>query len=382
MSDYFHPKFPDSNSLRAQAKKRMPAFAFEYLEGGCIDENGLQRNANELQDVRLRSQLLTPSVTPDTSVELFGDTYAAPFGVAPVGLQGLMWPNAPEILAKAAAKQNIPYVLSTVSSSSLERIAEVSEGKAWFQLYNPTDDATREDLLQRIKAAGYKNIMVTVDVPTFGYRVNDIKNGLSMPPKMNLKNIIEMAKNPAWLLATAKAGEPQMETLKPYMPPGMPADQLASFMNNTVMGPVDADALQVLRDKWDGNLIIKGVVNADDVAKAISIGADGVVLSNHGARQLDCGESSICGLQQLQGQYKDKIKLLFDSGVRSGTDVAAAMASGADFTFLGRTFVYAVAALGEKGGEHAINMLLKQYIQVMSQLKCAHSHDLPNFLAK
>jgi isopentenyl diphosphate isomerase/L-lactate dehydrogenase-like FMN-dependent dehydrogenase len=382
MSDYFHPKFPDSNSLRIQAKKRMPAFAFEYLEGGCIDENGLQRNANELQDVRLRSQLLTPSVTPDTSVELFGETYAAPFGVAPVGLQGLMWPNAPEILAKAAAKQNIPYVLSTVSSSSLERIAEVSEGKAWFQLYNPTDDATREDLLKRIKAAGYKNIMVTVDVPTFGYRVNDIKNGLSMPPKMNLKNIIEMVKNPAWLLATARAGEPQMETLKPYMPPGMPADQLASFMNNTVMGPVDADALQMLRDKWDGNLIIKGVVNADDVARAVSIGADGVVLSNHGARQLDCGESSITGLQQLQGQYKDKIKLLFDSGVRSGTDVAAAMASGADFTFLGRTFVYAVAALGEKGGEHAINMLLKQYIQVMSQLKCARSDDLPNFLAK
>lgn len=382
MSDFFHPKFPDSNSLRTQAKKRMPAFAFEYLEGGCIDEIGLHRNANELQDVRLRSQLLTPSVTPDTSVELFGDTYAAPFGVAPVGLQGLMWPNAPEILAKAAAKQNIPYVLSTVSSSSLERIAEVSEGKAWFQLYNPTNDDTRADLLKRIKAAGYKNIMVTVDVPTFGYRVNDIKNGLSMPPKMNLKNIIEMLKNPAWLLATAKAGEPQMETLKPYMPPGMPADQLASFMNTTVMGPVDAEALQVLRDKWDGNLIIKGVVNAEDVAKAVAVGADGVVLSNHGARQLDCGESSIAGLQQLQGQYKDKIKLLFDSGVRSGTDVAAAMASGADFTFLGRTFVYAVAALGEKGGEHAINMLLKQYIQVLSQLKCAHSRDLPQFLAK
>jgi L-lactate dehydrogenase (cytochrome) len=148
------------------------------------------------------------------------------------------------------------------------------------------------------------------------------------------------------------------------------------------MGPVDFDALKVLRDKWNGNFIIKGIVNPSDVQKAVDMGADGVVLSNHGARQLDCGESSIAGLQALNNQYKDQIKLLFDSGVRSGTDVAAAMASGADFTFLGRTFVYAAAALGKNGGTHAINMLLRQYIQVMSQLKCAHSSQLPQFLVK
>ena len=382
MTNFFDPRFPDSASLRAQAQKSMPKFAFEYLEGGCIDEIGLHRNSNELQQVRLRSELLSPSVDVDTSVDLFGHRYAAPFGIAPVGLQGLMWPNAPEILAKAAAEMNIPYVLSTVSSSSLERIAEVSEGQAWYQLYNPTDANTREDLLDRLKASGYQNIMVTVDVPTFGYRVNDIKNGLSMPPKMSLTNIIQMLTKPSWLLATALAGKPEMETLKPYMPPNMPADQLASFMNNTVMGPVDFDALKVLRDKWDGNFIIKGIVNPSDVQKAVDMGADGVVLSNHGARQLDCGESSIAGLQALNNQYKDQIKLLFDSGVRSGTDVAAAMASGADFTFLGRTFVYAAAALGKNGGTHAINMLLRQYIQVMSQLKCAHSSQLPQFLVK
>jgi L-lactate dehydrogenase (cytochrome) len=173
-----------------------------------------------------------------------------------------------------------------------------------------------------------------------------------------------------------------MQTLKPYMPKDMRADQLAAFMNNTVMGAVDFEALKELRDLWPGNFIIKGLVNPNDVAKAVEIGADGVVLSNHGARQLDCGESSITGLQNVREAFAGKIKLLFDSGVRSGTDIAAAMASGADFTFLGRTFVYAVAALGEKGGEHAINMLLKQYIQVMSQLKCAHSSKLSEFLVR
>lgn len=330
----------------------------------------------------MRSELLQPSVNADPSVELFDHTYAAPFGIAPVGLQGLMWPKAPEILAKSAAEMNIPYVLSTVSSASLENIAEISEGKAWYQLYNPTEDSTRLDLIQRLKTSGYQNMMVTVDVPTFGYRVNDIKNGLSMPPKMSVSNIIQMALRPQWLYETALAGEPQMETLKPYMPKDMRTDQLAQFMNSTVMGAVDFEALKVLRDLWPGKFIIKGIVNPNDVEKAVQIGADGVVLSNHGARQLDCGESSITGLQNVRDAYQGKIKLLFDSGVRSGTDVAAAMASGADFTFLGRTFVYAVAALGAKGGEHAINMLLKQYIQVLSQLKCAHSSELPKCLVR
>lgn len=380
MNDFFSSQYPDSVSLCRKAKARMPRFAYQYLQGGCIDEHGLDRNNQELVQVRLRSELLQPSVNVDTSVELFGHTYAAPFGIAPVGLQGLMWPKAPEILAKSAAQMNIPYVLSTVSSASLEDIADISEGKAWYQLYNPTDTETRIDLINRLKASGYQNMMVTVDVPTFGYRVNDIKNGLSMPPKMSLSNIAQMALSPRWLLETALAGEPKMQTLIPYMPPNMPTDQLAAFMNKTVMGAVDFEALKELRDLWPGNFIIKGVVNPNDVQKAVELGADGVVISNHGARQLDCGESSIAGLQAIRQQYKDKITLLFDSGIRSGTDIAAAMASGADFTFLGRTFVYAVAALGDKGGEHAINMLLKQYTQVLSQLKCAHSSQLPDFL--
>lgn len=382
MNDFFDPQLPDVKSLKQKARQRIPSFAFDYLEGGCHDEIGLLRNRDAIQAVQLRSQLLKPFEKSDMSVELFGHKYSAPFGIAPIGLQGLMWPKAPEILAKAAADLNIPYVLSTVSSAKLETIAEISEGKAWYQLYNPTDSAIREDLLNRIKVAGYKVLVVTVDVPTFGYRPRDMKNGLAMPPKMTLSNILQMLSCPRWLYETALAGKPEMQTLKPYMPKGMPTDQLAAFMNKTVMGRVDIDGLKPIRDFWQGPLVIKGLINQDDVAAAISLGADAVVMSNHGARQLDAGESPVAPLQKAAAKYAKDIKLFMDSGLRSGTNIASALACGADFTFLGRPFVYGVGALGNKGGVHTINCLKTQLEQVMNQLGCSSVADLPQFLVK
>lgn len=382
MKDYFDPTLPDVATLKKRAKARIPKFAFDYLEGGCHDEIGLQRNRQDIQAVQLRSRLLQKFDKSDMSVELFGHTYDAPFGMAPIGLQGLMWPKAPEILAKAAADLNIPYVLSTVSSASLESIAEISEGKAWYQLYNPTDKTIRENLLGRVKQAGYKVLVVTVDVPTFGYRPRDMKNGLAMPPKMTLSNIVQMLSCPKWLMATALAGKPEMQTLKPYMPKNMPTDQLAAFMNKTVMGRVDMEGLKPIRDFWQGPLVIKGLINQEDVATAIAIGADAVVMSNHGARQLDVGESPVTPLQKAVVKYGKDIKIFMDSGLRSGTNIAAALACGADFTFLGRPFVYGVGAIGNKGGIHTINCLKIQLEQVMNQLGCATVADFSKFLVK
>lgn len=380
MTSYFNAKYPTVADLKAKAKKRIPKFAFDYLEGGCIDELGLRRNRTDIEAVQLRSELLSPFAGSELKVNLFGHSYNAPFGIAPIGLQGLMWPKSPEILAKAAAKMNIPYILSTVSSSSLEHIAEVSQGNAWFQLYNPSDEVIRRDLLKRIVAAQYRVLVVTVDVPTFGYRPRDIRNGLAMPPKMNLTNILQMLSRPPWLLATAKAGIPQMETLKPYMPNGMQSDQLAAFMNKTVMGRVDIEGLRPIRDLWKGPLIIKGLISESDVAAAIQLGADGVVMSNHGARQLDIGESPVKPLQRVSKKYAGKIKFLMDSGLRSGSNIAAALACGADFVLLGRPFVYSVGALGDNGGIHMINMLTQQLSQIMNQLGCENVADLPKFL--
>jgi len=382
MNDYFNHKFPDVADLRRQAKKRIPKFAFDYLEGGCMEEIGVQRNRTDIEAIQLRSELLKPFNGSDLSVELFGHKYSAPFGIAPIGLQGLMWPKSPETLAVAAAEKNIPFILSTVSSSSLERIAEVSEGKAWFQLYNPTDDIIRQDLLKRISAAQYQVLVVTVDVPTFGFRPRDIRNGLAMPPKMTLTNILQMLSCPQWFMATALAGPPEMETLKPYMPKGMPTDQLAVFMNKTVMGRVDIEGLKPIRESWKGPLVIKGLVNELDVDAAISLGADAVVISNHGGRQLDAGESPVEPLQRIAKKYGDKIKIFMDSGLRSGTNIVGALASGADFTFLGRPFIYGVGALGNKGGFHTINSLTLQITQIMNQLGCNTVADLPKYLVK
>ena len=380
MKDFYDRTLPDVASLKRCAKKRIPKFAFDYLEGGCNEEIGVARNRSDIQSVQLRSRLLKPFDGCTLATELFGHTYNAPFGIAPIGLQGLMWPNSPEILARAAADLNIPYVLSTVSSSNLERIAEVSDGNAWFQLYNPTDADIRKDLLNRIKAASYRVLVVTVDVPTFGFRPRDMRNGLSLPPKMTARNIIQMISKPTWLFQTALAGKPEMQTLKPYMPKKLPVDGLADFMNKTVMGRVDIDGLKPIRDFWQGPLVIKGIINQEDVAAAVSLGADAVIISNHGARQLDNGESPVEPLKRASKKYARDIKILMDSGLRSGSNIAAALACGADFTFLGRPFVYGVGALGERGGVHTINSLSIQLEQVMNQLGCRTVSELPDFL--
>lgn len=382
MNDYFNPRYPSVADLKARARKRIPRFAFDYLEGGCNEEIGVARNRRDISAVQLRSELLKPFAGSDISVELFGQHYRAPFGIAPIGLQGLMWPRAPEILARAAAELDIPYVLSTVSSASLESIAEISQGKAWFQLYNPTDARIRRQLLERLVAARYPVLVVTVDVPTFGFRPRDIRNGLAMPPKMSVPNILQMMACPGWALGTALAGVPEMKTLKPYMPRGMPTDELAAFMNKTVMGRVDIEGLKPIRDYWQGPLVVKGLINEKDVASAISLGADGVVISNHGARQLDIGESPVEPLYRIAKKYGGQIRVFVDSGLRSGSNIAAALACGADFTFLGRPFVYGLGALGKKGGIHTINSLRTQFTQVMNQLGCGRVNELPGFLVE
>ena len=380
MLDYFNPKYPHTPDLKKKAKSRMPKFAFDYLEEGCMEDVGVRRNYRAIDDIQLRGNLLTPFDTCDLTVEVFGHRYAAPFGVAPVGLQGLMWPKTPEYLAKAAADKNIPFILSTVSSASLEKIAEISEGKAWFQLYNPTSDDIRSQLLTRIEEAAYPVLVVTVDVPTFGYRPRDIRNGLAMPPKMTLRNFIQMAISPRWLMETALAGQPEMQTLKPYMTMDGKTEELAAFMNRTVMGRVDAEGLKPIRDMWKGPLVLKGLITDDDVMSAIKLGADGVIISNHGGRQLDCSEAPVEPLQRLSLKYKGKIKFFMDSGVRSGSNVAGALASGAEMIFMGRPFVYGVGALGEKGAYHTINAFYRQLEQIMNQLRCKSVSDLPNHL--
>lgn len=376
----YNPQYPSMADLEKKAKRRIPKFAFDYLQGGCNEDVNLARNKADLQEVLLRPQYLNKHSGTDMRAELFGHTYDAPVGIAPIGLQGLIWPNSPEILAKAALKHNIPYILSTVSTSSIERIAELSEGRSWFQLYHPTDNALRDDIINRIRVAGYPVLVVLVDVPSFGYRPRDIRNGLSMPPKMSLRNVLQAATRPVWCMETLKAGIPGFATLTPYMPKGLNLSRLGAFMDQTFTGRVDMEKIVPIREMWKGALVLKGVVSEEDTEKAISLGADGIIVSNHGGRQLDAGQSTIKPLTVLSHKYGNRIKVMMDSGLRSGPDIARSLASGAGFTFMGRPFMYGVGALGNKGGDHTIASLKVQLQQIMEQLSCEKLSDFPRHL--
>ena len=369
-------KYPSVDDLRLRAKAKIPKFAFEYLDGGCNDDVNLKKNTERIRAVELKPKYLVDYKTPSLKTELFGHTYDAPFGISPIGLQGLMWPKSPEILAKAAFDQNIPFVLSTVTTSSIERIGEITEGKAWFQLYHPTEQRVTKDILKRAENAGCPVLVILADVPSFGYRPRDIRNGLSMPPKMTLTNIINAMKRPHWSLQTLINGQPSFEILKPYMPKNLNLSQLAKFMDATFSGRLNEEKIKKIRDLWKGKLVLKGAESIHDVEKAYQLELDGVIISNHGGRQVDVGQATIDSLNTIVPQYKDKIKVMMDSGIRGGADVARVMASGADFSFMGRTFMYGVSALGKKGGNHTIAMLKTQLTQVMEQMSCAEVKDL------
>ncbi|MEM1359318.1 MAG: alpha-hydroxy acid oxidase [Bacteroidota bacterium] len=382
MSSDFIGAYPSVDDLRRKARKRIPRFAFEYLDGGCNEDVNLHRNTEDLRKVQLLPHYLRDFNGSSTKTELFGVEYAAPVGVAPVGLQGLMWPKAPEILARAAIKHNIPFCLSTVTTSSIETIGKITDGKAWFQLYHPAEDSLRDDILKRAHNAGVPVLVILCDVPTFGYRPRDIRNGLAMPPKMSISNFIQIFKRPNWALRTLFNGQPEFETLKPYMPKGLDIAQLGKFMDQTFSGRLNAEKIKPIRDRWKGKIVLKGVANEADAAEAIRLGLDGLIVSNHGGRQLDAGEASIHPLTRIAKKYGDQIVVMQDSGLRSGPDIARSIASGAKFTWMGRSFMYGTAALGAKGGNHTIAMLKMQLQQVMEQLCCERVEDLPSHLIR
>lgn len=375
-------QYPDIDYLRRRARRRIPPFAFEYLDGGCNSEVNLRRNTAEIREVQLKPYYLRDYEGISMETELFGKTYSAPFGISPIGLQGLMWPRASEILAKAAFDHNIPYILSTVGTASIETIAEITEGNAWFQLYHPTEDKLRDDLIRRCAEAEYPVLVILSDVPTFGYRAKEMRNGLAIPPRITLRNIIQIMSRPNWALQTLFAGQPEFKTLKPYIPGGMNLRHLGLFMNKTFTGRLNEEKIKPIRDMWKGKLVLKGVASEEDTEKAIALGLDGIIVSNHGGRQLDAGTSSIRALSSIAEKYAGQIKIMMDSGIRTGPDIASTLASGAEFAFLGRSFMYGVAALGREGGNHTISVLKRQFQQVMEQLCCERVADLPRHLIR
>jgi L-lactate dehydrogenase (cytochrome) len=341
------------------------------LEGGCNEEVNLIKNTKEIRDIELKPFYIRDHEEADLKTELFGHIYDAPFGISPVGLQGLIWPNAPEILAKASVKHNIPFVLSTLTTSTIERISEITEGRSWFQLYIPSENDLRDKLIKRADDAGCPVLVILSDAPTLAYRPKDRRNGIGLPPKMSLRNIFQIMDRPEWVLKTLYHGIPTFANMMPYMQEGMKLN---------FSGRLNEQKVAEIRDKWKGKLVIKGIASEEDTELAVKLGLDGIIVSNHGGRQLDAGQSTIKSLGPIVQKYQGKIKIMLDSGLRSGPDIARTIASGAEFTFLGRSFMYAVAALGDEGGDYITGSLKVQLKQVMDQICCSTVADLKNHL--
>jgi L-lactate dehydrogenase (cytochrome) len=362
-------RYPTIADLAARAKKRIPFFAWEYLASGTGAEHGVSRNLDAFANITMTPQFMRGEFEPNFATTLFGRQYSAPFGIAPVGLTGLMWPGAEWILAEAANRARIPFSLSTVATETPETVGARAGDMGWFQLYPPRDPAVRKDLLQRASAAGFTTLLVTADVPAASQRERQKRAEVSVPPRRTLKTYARAAMCPTWGLATLQHGLPSFRMLEPYAD-GNSMQQISGFVSKNFGGTLSWEYLQAVRQEWPGEILVKGVLDVHDARRAVAEGMDGIVVSNHGARQLDSAPASISVLPEIAAAVGDQTTIVLDSGVRGGLDICRALALGADFVLLGRPFIFAVAALGEQGGDHLIELLRADLHSCMANLGC------------
>jgi L-lactate dehydrogenase (cytochrome) len=378
-------EYPSIPYMEVTAKRRIPGFALDYLVNGLGGGVSVRKNRESLDRVELMPRYLSEADQPNIRCHLLGRDYNAPFGVAPMGLSGLVWPNAEVILALAAKAHNIPFTLSTVATVSLEAIHKLAGDNAWFQLYTPKEPEVLKDLLRRCDETGYETIMVTVDVPYKTRRDHDIRNGLSVPPRFDLKSVWQMATHPQWALRMLRRGVPQFMNLAPYHDGGKSGNVRESIEKSTKfieerMGlHITARRFAEIREMWHGTLLVKGVLDPEEAKAYVDLGADGVIVSNHGGRQLDAAPSAVDVLPHIRNAVGPGTPLLVDGGVRSGLDIARMLALGADFVMIGRPFLYAVAALNHMGGHHAMEILKAELQGTMGQLGCPTLSALPSF---
>jgi L-lactate dehydrogenase (cytochrome) len=290
-----------------------------------------------------------------------------------------MWPRAERILAMAAATHRFPYTLSTAATEAPETIGPLAEGMGWFQLYPPRSEKIRRDLLLRAKDSGFTTLLVTADVPVAGRRERQVQAGVTVPPRITPLMLWRSAIRPAWAFATLKAGIPRFRGLEKYLD-GRDMRDMLTFIGQELGGTLDWEYLEAVREEWDGPIVLKGVLDVGEAERAVSIGYDGIMVSNHGGRQFDGAPAAISVLPAIVSAVGDRAAILFDSGVRGGLDIARALALGADFVLLGRAFMYGVSALGKRGGNHVAQILKDDLTNNMTQLGCSNLSELTSRL--
>ncbi|WP_196803530.1 alpha-hydroxy acid oxidase [Thiomonas sp. FB-6] len=358
------------------SKRRLPRVVWDFVEGGAGDENLLVANQMALRSVRLAPRRLVDVANRRHQVELFGRVYAAPFGVAPIGLANLVRSGADSALAEAAVAANVPYVMSTAASTSLEQICARFPGRTWYQLYVARDRAITIDMLYRAQACGVEVLVLTVDVPMPGRRLRDLRNGFSLPLHLSTGALGDMAMHPAWLFDVLRHRLPTLANLAPYSGRGSGVRTLASLQASQVDPSLTWDDLADLRKRWKGALLVKGILSAEDAQLALRQGVDGLIVSNHGGRQTDVVHPAVAALPSVIDAVKGRVPVLLDSGVRSGSDVARAVALGARAVLLGRGLLHAASALGRAGVAVALDMLSHELDVTMANLGCTELEHL------
>lgn len=372
-----HGRYPALSDLRARAKARLPHFVWEYLDAGTGADHAKARNRHALDAVRLLPSILHGELTADLRTPFLAQDFALPVGMAPVGMSGLVWPEAEAHLARAAAAENIPFTLSTVASQTPEDVAPVAAVGSWFQLYPPRDPKMRADMLRRARDAGFTTLVLTLDVPAASRRERQARSGLTQPPRLTPRLLAQVARCPAWALGMARAGMPRMRLIDDYAPDtrGLPSTAHAGYLLRTAP---DWDYLNWVREAWEGPLVVKGVLDATQVAPLESAGVDAIWVSNHAGRQCDGAPATIEVLPAIRGATS--LPLIFDSGVETGLDILRALALGADFVMLGRGWHYALAALGPEGPAHLADILREDLKANMAQLGLTRPSEARNRL--
>lgn len=368
-------RFPAISDLRARAEKRIPKFVWEYLDSGTGVEATRRRNRGALDRIGMMPSVLHGEFDPDLSTSLLGHDMPLPFGIAPVGMSGLMWPDAERHLARAGARLNIPYTLSTVATAAPEDIAGDLGAHGWFQMYPPRDEGIRLDMLARARSAGFKTLVLTVDVPVASRRERQTRSGLTNPPRLTPRLAWQVARRPAWALGMAQKGMPHMRMLDAYANTATNNLPVTAHVGYLLRTSPDWDYVKWLRDAWEGTFIVKGILRSDDAEPLENLGVDALWVSNHAGRQFDAAPATIDVLPGLRAATK--LPLIFDSGIEGGLDILRALASGADFVMLGRAWHYALGALGKAGPDHLAHILRADLVSCMGQIGARSLRDLP-----
>ena len=358
------------DDLRRRARRRLPRVIFDYVDGGAEDEVSLRENTACFRRIGLVSRVLCGGEI-DSSTLLFGRRLAVPVVVAPTGLNGLLWPEGDLCLARAAAGAGAGFALSTGSNASLEEVARHVDAPRWFQLYPWGGPDFSRRLLERAQASGYDAVVVTVDSLVPGNRERDRRHGFAHQVRMSPRTVLDGLLHPAWLASVwLRGGMPRMGSLADFLPAGATAGEMADFSRQQRNPAFDWRDLERIRATWGGPLVLKGVLSARDALRAREAGCDGVVVSNHGGRQLDGAVATIQALPEVAGAVGGSMQVLLDSGIRRGTDIAKALALGADAVMVGRAALYGLAADGERGAATALSILTEELRRTMRLLGC------------